>query len=200
MTKECLTCKQIKEFTEFYTCKNFKDGYGTVCRECIRVKGMQYRHSLLGLIKKTYKNQLQSSVKRGHPPPDYSEEEFTVWFIRQENFPTLFENWKQSGFNSKFKPSGDRLNDYLPYSFNNLQLITWGENEQKMRDDVRNGINNKKSKSCIQISLDGEIIAEYYSLREAARCTNSDSAGIAAVCRGNQNKHNGFIWKYKEKT
>ena len=123
-----------------------------------------------------------------------------IWFIKQDNFQQLFDNWKQSGFNSKLKPSGDRLDDYKPYTFDNLRLVTWGENEQKMRDDIKNGINLKKSKGCIQISLEGEIIAEYHSLRDAARATNSDSAGISACCKGKQFKHNGFIWKYKEKS
>lgn len=109
----------------------------------------------------------------------------------------MFGNWVASGFDSKLKPSGDRLDDYRPYSFDNLRLVTWGENENKACHDIRNGINNKKSKACIQISLDGEVLAEYFSLREAARVTGSDSAGIAACCKGKQKKHNGFIWKYK---
>ena len=198
MSKVCLKCKQEKDASDFYPCKNSRDSLGLVCRECIKIQGKKYRNSLIGLIKKTYKNQVFSSRKRGHPPPDYTEEEFMIWFIRQDNFLELFDNWVASGFDSKLKPSGDRLDDYKPYSFDNLRLVTWGENESKVCHDIRNGINNKKSKACIQISLNGEVLAEYFSLREAARVTGSDSAGIAAVCKGNQKKHNGFIWKYKE--
>lgn len=198
MAKTCLKCKQLKDLSEFYTCKNFVDGYGTVCRECIRIQGKQYRHSLFGLIKKTYKNQVEASKKRGHPSPYYTEEEFIIWFIRQDNFPELLANWIQSGYQSKLKPSGDRLDDYKPYSFDNLRLTTWGENEQKMRDDVKGGINNKKSKGCIQFSLEHVLICEYHSLRDAARATCSDSAGISSCCKGKQRKHNGFIWEYKE--
>lgn len=197
MSKVCLKCKQEKDSADFYPCKNSKDNLGFVCRECIKIQGKKYRNSLIGLIKKTYKNQVFSSRKRGHPPPDYTEEEFTIWFIRQDDFLELFGNWVASGFDSKLKPSGDRLDDYKPYSFDNLRLVTWGENENKACHDIRNGINNKKSKACIQISLDGEVLAEYFSLREAARVTGSDSAGIAACCKGKQKKHNGFIWKYK---
>lgn len=198
MPKVCLKCKELKDDSEFYPCKNSKDNLGLTCRHCISIQGKQYRNSLIGLIKKTYKNQIFASKKRNHPPPDYTEEEFVIWFIRQDNFLELYNAWVESVFNSKLKPSGDRLDDYKPYSFGNLRLVTWGENEAKLHKDVKCGINNKKSKGCIQISLDGEIIAEYFSLREAARCTNSDSAGIAACCKGKQKKHNGYIWKYKE--
>lgn len=196
MSKICVNCSLLKTKEGFYPCKNSIDGLGTVCRACTKIVGQNYRHSLIGLVKKLYRNQEQSSEKRNHPPPDYTEEEFMIWVIRQDSFPSLYSNWVSSGYLSKLKPSGDRLDDYKPYTFDNLRLITWGENEQKARDDVKNGINNKKSKGCIQISLDGEILAEYYSLRDAARNTNSDSAGISSCCKGKQNTHNGFIWKY----
>ena len=198
MNKLCVNCNQLKNKHEFYPCKNSVDGVGTVCRICVKVVGENYRHSLIGLIKKLYRNQKQASVKRNHPQPNYTEEEFMIWVIRQDNFNSLYSNWVASGYLSKLKPSGDRLDDYKPYTFDNLRLITWGENEQKARDDVKNGINNKKSKCCIQISLEGEIIAEFFSLRDASRHTGSDSAGISSCCKGKQKTHNGFIWKYKE--
>lgn len=198
MKKECVNCKQEKDHSEFYPCKNSVDGVGTVCRDCTKICGQNYRQSLVGLIKKLYRNQKQASVKRNHSQPNYTEEQFMIWVITQHNFQELYSNWVDSGYLSKLKPSGDRLDDYKPYTFENLRLVTWGENEQKARDDVKNGINNKKSKGCVQITLDGEVVAEYHSLSKAARITNSDSAGISSCCQGKQNTHNGFIWKYTE--
>jgi len=197
MKKLCLNCNEDKEQEEFYPCKNSNDGYGTVCRKCTSEQGKEYRHSLVGLARKTYHNQVVASKRRGHISPNYTEEEFIIWMIRQDSFPELYKNWVESGYDTKLKPSGDRLDDYQPYTFDNLRLVTWGENEQKLRDDVRNGVNTKKSKGCIQFSLDGELIAEFHSLRDAARATNSDSAGISSCCNNKQFKHNNFIWKYK---
>jgi hypothetical protein len=196
--KECVKCKKQIPYSEFYKSSIHADGYTTVCKPCVSEGGTGYRHSLVGLIKKTYGNQIASSRKRGHVPPNYTEEEFMIWVIRQDNFPILFKNWVDSGYSTSLKPSGDRLDDYKPYTLDNLRLVTWAENEQRMRDDVRNGINRKKSKACYQYSLDGELIAEYHSLRDAARATGSDSAGISACCNNKQYKHNGFVWKYKE--
>ncbi len=194
--KECVKCKQQVPYSEFYKSDIHVDGFTTVCKPCTSEGGRNYRHSLVGLIRKTYGNQISASRKRGHVPPNYTEEEFMIWMIRQDNFPSLFKDWVDSGYSTPLKPSGDRLDDYKPYTFDNLRLVTWAENEQRMRDDVRNGINTKKSKACEQYSLDGEFIARFHSLRDAARATGSDSAGIASCCKGKQYKHNNFVWKY----
>ena len=33
--KTCTKCKAVKNFTEFHKGKNYKDGYRTVCKECM---------------------------------------------------------------------------------------------------------------------------------------------------------------------
>lgn len=54
------------------------------------------------------------------------------------------------------------------------------------------------AKKVLQISLGGEIIAEYESATVAAKQTNSSIPGISLVCNGKRKTHNGYIWKYKE--
>ena len=120
-----------------------------------------------------------------------------IWMIKQDNFVELFNNWKLSGYESRLKPSGDRLDDYKPYTFDNLQLITWGENSDKMHRDVKSGKNSKKSKACEQFTLDGVFIAEWVSLKEAARNNVATSAGISQCCKGLTKQSGGYIWKYK---
>ena len=54
---------------------------------------------------------------------------------------------------------------------------------------------NKRSISVCQYSLDGELIATYPSIKEAARQTGSSNGNISNCLLGRQIKHNGFIWK-----
>lgn len=49
-----------------------------------------------------------------------------------------------------------------------------------------------------QFSLDGEFIAEFPSLKVAAKSTNSNAPSICRVCLGIRKHHKGYIWKYKE--
>lgn len=53
------------------------------------------------------------------------------------------------------------------------------------------------SKIVQQYSLQGDFIAEYYSLNEAGRATNISSQNIGKVCKGIRPTAGGFIWKYK---
>ena len=48
-----------------------------------------------------------------------------------------------------------------------------------------------------QYNLQGAFIAEYYSLNEAGRATNTSSQNIGQVCKGKRPTAGGFIWKYK---
>lgn len=41
--KTCITCKQTKGVkNHFYTSTNSKDGYGGMCKECVKVQGKEY--------------------------------------------------------------------------------------------------------------------------------------------------------------
>lgn len=72
------------------------------------------------LIGKMYSSQKSSSVKRGHPMPDYTLEEFTEWVYKQPNFKKIFKDWKESGQKSLLAPSADRLDDSKPYTFETI--------------------------------------------------------------------------------
>lgn len=55
----------------------------------------------------------------------------------------------------------------------------------------------KLSKVVLQYDLDGNLINEYPSMREAERQTGVKSIGQR--CKGLRKDNCGFIWKYKEK-
>ena len=130
--------------------------------------------------------------------PTYSKEEFLSWVLKQDNFENIFNTWVISGYKMDLVPSIDRLDDYKGYSIDNIQLMTWIENKQKGYDDVKNGINNKKSRSVFQYSLQNEFIREFKSIRMAARSVNGLHSTIIKNCALKCSYAYGFIWKYEK--
>lgn len=57
--------------------------------------------------------------------------------------------------------------------------------------------NFSMQKSVIQMSLDGNFIAEYKTVREASRAVKVTDPAIHAVCLGKRKTSKGFKWKYK---
>lgn len=64
------------------------------------------------------------------------------------------------------------------------------------------GIRNKltKGKRVCQYSLNGNLIAEYSTIREAERITGIDNGWISGCCKGKRGYKTAgsFIWKYAE--
>ena len=196
-TKKCSKCKEYKILDEFHKRKISNDGYQNVCQICKYSQVKVHYRTKKGLITKIYKSQKLSSKKRGHNPPVYTIEELKLWIISQHNFETLYENWVNSDYEKNLSPSVDRLDDYKGYTLDRLQLMTWGENKEKGHKDRVDGINNKRSKSVIQMDLDGNFIKEFYSMHQAERKTIAKISNIHKVCNGLRNNAGGFIWKYK---
>ena len=190
--KTCTKCKQEKQFSEFGYQKASKDGLKYECKECRRDR----HHSKNGLITRIYDGQRSSSKDRGRPMPDYSKSELTDWLLSQPVFHRYFKYWGDSGYKTMLSPSCDRIDDYLPYSLENIRLTTWKENEYRGHSDRKNGINNKHSKAVLQFTREGILIDEYYSQHQACRDTGVANSSISNCCRGILKTAGGFVWCY----
>lgn len=60
------------------------------------------------------------------------------------------------------------------------------------------GVNNLRAKPVLQIK-DGNILAEYECIHDAALEIGVSHSGISRCCNGKQKLSKGFEWKYKEK-
>lgn len=150
------------------------------------------------LITRIYSNQKTNSKRRNHSLPSYSKEEFSDWLFSQKLFHELYNTWKTSGFESDLKPSIDREDPYLPYSFQNIRLTTWIENNTAGNLDRRTGKNNKLGKPVQMCSPIGNhsVLREFHSQKEAERQTGIKSKSISVACYKNT-LAGGFKWRFK---
>ncbi len=198
-TKKCTKCGEVKLLIEFHKQKSGKGGIKPTCKKCCSIYIDTYHKTKDGLIALIYNNQLRSSKYRSYDMPDYTKEQLSIWIYSQPSFEQLFMDWTMSGNNRWLTPSPDRLNDYLPYTLDNLRLVTWKDNNSRGHSDMRNGINNKQSKSVIGVhKMTGEVI-KYYSTIEASRQTGIDQGSISKCCSGarSYNSAGGYKWKFK---
>lgn len=84
----------------------------------------------------------------------------------------------------------------------NLELLLSNEHRKmhlkNYKDKRIENIKKSSSKPIIQYTLDGEFVAEYPSIIEAARQNHIFYQGICACCKNKQKTAYGYVWKYKE--
>lgn len=184
--KICSKCKVKKHKEDFYT--NY-----TFCKECYKKQQYMYYRTKEGLLARLHNRQRATSKRRGHTPPAYTLEQLKEWAYAQPIFHELHAAWVASGYNTSLSPSCDRLNDYKGYSFDNIQLITWGENLAKK------DISGKELKPVTQLSFENKVLAYYPSTRIAEKETGIAQSSISRCCNGKLNSAGGFQWKFKTK-
>lgn len=121
--------------------------------------------------------------------PTYTKDELKDWCYSQKVFHELFNNWKESGFDKKLYPSCDRIDNHKGYSLDNLQLMTWQENDDKGK--------REKMKPVIGIHESTGDRIEFCSLTEAAIAVNVRSSSISACCYGKLKTSAGYFWQHK---
>jgi len=196
-TKICSRCKTEKEVTEFYKDSHTVDKLHSSCKICGNKYTRTRIHLKPGLVSVIYRNQRVNSKRRNNPPPNYTNRELRHWLYAQPKFHKLFDEWKSSGYKKSLSPSPDRLDDYAPYTLDNLQLMTWGENKKKGEIDKINGINNKGNVAVIATHKHTGETSEFHSLSSGARSTKATSSNICMCCKGIRNSAGGYKWNYK---
>ena len=200
--KVCTICKISKPLSTYKIVPKNKDGYHSKCKKCLAAYNLSINRSKKGLISILFTRQVTNSKLRGHKPPKYTRKEFTEWLDTSTVFVSLYNNWVQSGFNSKLAPSIDRLDDFKGYSFDNIQLITWEDNRRKAHVDHKNGISTHTGKTAtkavLQYTKDKIFIKEFASVSEASRQLGLKThTGISKTCTGDRKSAGGFYWEFK---
>ena len=101
------------------------------------------------------------------------------------------------------KPSIDRLEDDKPYTFENIQIVSYEENHAKATYNREQGITTQGSvcKPVRQYTLTGAFIQEFVSASQATKFLPDlklNRQNIQKVCNGERKSCGGFIWKFKD--
>lgn len=149
----------------------------------------KYQNSLKGVLNTIYRNQLTKQKRKGIKV-NYTYDEFKRQYLNDKKYLNLYNQWVESGYLKDLKPSFDRIDNKKDYSFDNIQIITWVENNNKGRKEC--------SKRVKQYTLDGEYIKTYNSIIEASKQLKIHKSNISKVCKNKMRTTGGYIWKYDE--
>lgn len=194
-TKKCATCKQTMPLSDFVKTSAKKCGVTSYCKRCNSLRLMSYGRTLAGKISSIYSAHVRRS-KTFNYPIGYSRKEFTEYIIGNELFATLYRDWVLSGFSRLKSPSVDRIDDYKGYCFDNIQLMTWGDNKLKGELYRKTGKNNKANRAVIGTSIATGKEYRYHSLCEAGRITRAHVGEICLCCQGKVRQALGYVWRY----
>ena len=158
----------------------------------------KYNRTIKGQIHYLYNSQKGSSRKRNMVMPSYSKQEFTLWLYSQPLYFELFDKWRLSDYNRMEAPSVDRLDDSKPYTFSNIQLMSFRENNSKSHKDRKSGkLLTSQNRAVSQFTKDFIYIRDFSSIAIAGREVGSSSHGkITDVCKKKRKTAYGFYWEY----
>ncbi|WP_304772969.1 HNH endonuclease [Paramuribaculum intestinale] len=78
----------------------------------------------------------------------------------------------------------------------NLEWVTAKENCNHGTRIARIKSNMPHNKAIYQLSMSGEIVAEYPTIQSAAKTTDICAGHICDCCKGNRSFANGYKWRY----
>jgi hypothetical protein len=226
--KKCSKCKIEKELNNFIKDKNRKDGLYPVCDSCRKSiyeinknkilnqkqlyyeenksvliqKRLNYYNENLELIKQQrinrhkrtpWKFTLYAIKSRCNNPKDTSYKDYggrgIQCLITEAELKIL---WIRDNANTMDSPSIDRQDNDGNYTFKNCRYVEFGINSAERNKRV-------SSKSVLQLDKNKNIIKEWNSLTEAAKCFNVSVSAIFNAIHHKRNTYfcKGFLWRYK---
>ena len=153
-------------------------------------------------------NGMQRRSRRRKHSLTISSREFQLWCKSQDRFIPQCEEWIKNGRKPycDTKPSINRLDDNKPYTFDNMEVISWKEHkEYTSKSRLEGHGKNKWPERHIVVLKDNEVEFIALNTYDAARRLGAPTPGSAAtkinnICKGvGPNKSfYGRTFKYKE--
>ena len=149
----------------------------------------KYLKTPKGVLNIIYRNQLLKQKRRGIKV-NYTYKEFKDKYLNDEKYLELYNQWLKNNCLSDYKPSFDRIDNTKDYSFDNLQIMTWRENNAKGRRECMKAVR--------QYDLSGKFVKTWESIATACRSLNMARTSITECLSGKRKTAYKSIWKYAD--
>lgn len=153
-SKKCFKCGRVKPLSEFYKHKRMADGHLNKCKECAKndvrvnyVAKADYYHEYDRVRQRKNKRRILSLRYNGivdrstgrasrkydvEGKPYLTKDEWNKWCDEtSEKFDKLYRIWEASGFERRYCPSVDRIDNSKGYTKDNLQWLSVADNSSK---------------------------------------------------------------------
>lgn len=150
----------------------------------------RWRQTYKGLTANLYAKILERSRRNNKDNAQFNLGEFREW-LSQTDIHRLYGRWQRSGYKTDRRPSVDRIDPLRGYTFDNMQVITAKENRVKGDEEkiVLWGI------PIHQISMSGNVIAKYPSIKVASQITGINRNNISTVINKKRKSAGGYKWE-----
>lgn len=140
-----------------------------------------------------------SSFGKGEQHPNFGREvsDETRNKIRESHLKNKKLVGKKKSEEAKKKMSEAKKGKYTKEN-NPMYGVKMSEESRNKMSDSRKGNTNAVSRAVIQLTLDGEFVAEHRSIKAGAEAVGGNGANVAKCCRGERKKHKGFKWVFKD--
>lgn len=154
----------------------------------------RYRRTPKGVLANIYAAQRRTGPGRGFGPVGYTLQQLQARFLNDPVFVHLYERWVSLGYPRDERPSIDRRDPLGGYTMENIQMLTWGQNRAKGGAEAC----LTKGRAVVQMSLDGQDVATFGSIKEAAVATGASRTSIPKVCDGCRRfgHSGGYRWRW----
>lgn len=150
------------------------------------------RRTKRGVLATAFNQQSRRKKFRDDQKPSYTREQLIVRFINDKHYTKLYNNYFFSGYKKDLRPSIDRIDPNKGYSFDNIQMMTWKENNEKGRTENRRNLVKRVG----MYLINNEFIDEFWSIAEAERVMGISHGNIVMCCQNKRPSASGYIFRY----
>lgn len=152
------------------------------------------KQTLKGYLTQAFSSVRYKSKRRGEDYPNFTKNEFILW-MHKNNVYLKWLEYIESDYDINKKPSVDRIDDYKPYTFDNMQLITWKENRLKGVNGEKHHLschNRQNMKKVKIVNVFGETIKTFDSVIDCAEFLGVHKVSVSRVLCGKRKSIKGY--------
>lgn len=152
-----------------------------------------YRKTIKGFTTYLYYNMKVRNIRRFGVALPFTSGQFRVWLITRPEFNPLWTNWVQSGRRRDLTPSVDRIDCMQPYTFDNMQLMRFQDNNRKTT--IENPL--YKNKAVLVFDWSGELLGRFPSTKDCGNTLRLRKESIARCARRERRTYRGLTFVYE---